>query len=80
MGKEDLGARGNCEEEMLVTSDREVMLDVEAICGVLVKSLATALNNLFNLNDGWVAVLGFTQFKPQPCGPRVGSVLRKAAS
>jgi hypothetical protein len=45
---------------MLVASDREVMLDVEAICGDLVKSLATALNNLFNLNDGWVAILGFT--------------------
>ena len=80
MGKEDLGARGNCEEEMLVASDREVMLDVEAICGVLVKSLATALNNLFNLNDGWVAILGFTQCKPQPRGPCVGSVLRKAGS
>lgn len=56
---------------MLVASDCEVMLDVEAICGVLVKSLATAHNNLFNSPEGWVAILGFTQCKPQPRGPRV---------
>jgi hypothetical protein len=64
LGEEDLGARGNCEEEMLVASGREVMLDVEAISGALVKSLATPLYNLFNSRCGCVTVLGSTQWKP----------------